>query len=104
MYSPFTALAQGKACYTIEVIPARPDVEGDVLMAVCTREEDIYITKEQAMKFFGLVEPTTLPAINIRCETVGPHAVGTTTLPVIRVEQEDDGSYTAVTDHWPNFE
>lgn len=54
----------------------------------------------------------TLPTINIRCETTdttkqaacnfpGP-AKGVTYLNVIRVEQEDNGSFTAVTDHWPN--
>jgi len=41
------------------------------------------------------------PAINIKCETKGPNATGTTTLNVVRVEQQDDGSYTAVTDYWP---
>ena len=30
--------------------------------------------------------------------------IGSTTLKVIRVEAEDDGSFTAVTDHWPDRE
>ena len=42
------------------------------------------------------------PKVNIRCEVkCDDGAIGSTTLDVIRVEQEDDGSYTAVTDHWP---
>ncbi len=42
-----------------------------------------------------------LPKINIRCETKSSGIIGTTYLDVVRVEQEDDGSYTAVTDFWP---
>jgi hypothetical protein len=42
-----------------------------------------------------------LPKLNIRCETRDGLVHGTTRPNVIRVEQEDDGSYTAVTDHWP---
>lgn len=41
------------------------------------------------------------PKVNIRCETVCGDVTGTTTLDVVRVEREDDGSFTAVTDHWP---
>lgn len=42
------------------------------------------------------------PRINIRCETREDGGwVGTTILNVVRVEPEDDGSFTAVTDHWP---
>jgi hypothetical protein len=42
-----------------------------------------------------------LPEINIRCETTSDGIQGMTTLNVVRVEAEDDGSFTAVTDHWP---
>jgi hypothetical protein len=42
-----------------------------------------------------------LPRVNIRCETTGDGIVGTTYLDVIRVEREDDGTITAVTNHWP---
>ena len=53
--------------------------------------------------------PPKMPKINIRCETRSQSGletplrelVGTTSLNVVRVEQEDDGSFTAVTDHWP---
>lgn len=41
------------------------------------------------------------PVLNIRCETTEGQATGTTSLPVIRVEAEDDGSFTAVTSYWP---
>lgn len=46
-------------------------------------------------------QPTT-PVLNIRCESVSPDGVkGSTYLPVVRVEAEDDGSFTAVTNYWP---
>lgn len=43
-----------------------------------------------------------LPTINVRLETVSPDLTGTTHLNVVRVEQEDDGSFTAVSDYWPS--
>lgn len=44
------------------------------------------------------------PKINIRCEIKSEYGVsGTTRLNVVRVEMEDDGSFTAVTDYWPDF-
>ena len=42
-----------------------------------------------------------VPVINIRCETVSDGVKGSTYLNVIGVEQEDDSSFTVVTDHWP---
>ena len=45
---------------------------------------------------------TPLPKVNIRCEIKTEDILGSTYLNVIRVEQEDDGSYTAVTDYWPS--
>ena len=41
------------------------------------------------------------PVIRILCETTSDGVIGTTSLNVVRVEREDDGSFTAVTDHWP---
>lgn len=42
---------------------------------------------------------------NIKCETKSAGgAVGTVMLPVVRVEREDDGSITVVTNHWPTRE
>lgn len=49
-----------------------------------------------------LVTTLALPKVNIRCQTTSDGITGTTYLNVIAVEQEDDGSITAVTDHWPN--
>lgn len=40
------------------------------------------------------------PEVRIRCETESGGLKGSTYLNVIRVEVEDDGSLTAVTDHW----
>lgn len=48
------------------------------------------------------IERLQTPKINIRCETKSDWLIGTTTLNVIRVEREDDGSFTAVTNHWPH--
>ena len=41
------------------------------------------------------------PVVYIKCETESDKVVGTTSLNVVRVERNDDGSLTAVTDHWP---
>jgi hypothetical protein len=41
------------------------------------------------------------PTINVKCETSDGIVHGSTYLNVTRVEREDDGSLTAVTDHWP---
>ena len=45
---------------------------------------------------------SALPRLNVRCECHEGIIHGSTYLNVIRVEEEDDGSFTAVTDHWPN--
>ena len=42
-----------------------------------------------------------VPEIHISCETESNGIKGSTSLRVIRVNPEDDGSFTAVTDHWP---
>lgn len=41
------------------------------------------------------------PEINIKCEIVEDGIIGSTYLEVLRVETEDDGSFTVVTNHWP---
>lgn len=41
------------------------------------------------------------PKLNIRCQCKSGGVTGTTALNVVAVEQEDDGSFTAVTDYWP---
>jgi len=45
---------------------------------------------------------SALPKLNIRCECSDGIVQGSTYLNVVKVEQEDDGSFTAVTDYWPN--
>lgn len=42
-----------------------------------------------------------IPKLNIRCETRSGPVHGSTSLKVVRVEEENDGSLTAVTDYWP---
>lgn len=51
----FRALAQGRADYTIPVVCSSIEGYGD-LMTICATEEVIYVSKEQAMAFFGLKE------------------------------------------------
>lgn len=51
----FYAMAQGVADYNLPVIRIPHEKYGDMLTIMAT-EEAIYITKEQAMKFWGLVE------------------------------------------------
>ena len=60
----FMALAQGKCDYVLEVRHTKPERYGD-MMTICATEEAVYITKQQAMAFFGLVEPTS-PNAEIR--------------------------------------
>lgn len=58
-----------------------------------------YLTVEiRALSPAEQVEP---PRINIRCETSDGVVTGSTSLNVLRIEAEDDGSWTAITDHWP---
>lgn len=55
MYETFHALAQGKTDYILEVVYTNPYTIGPA-MTVMASAEAVYITKEQAMKFFNLVE------------------------------------------------
>ena len=48
----FKAMAQGKCDYSVDVMPI-PSKEYGTMMCVCSEEAAIYITKEQAAKFFG---------------------------------------------------
>lgn len=48
----FTAMAQGKVDYSVDVIPVEC-AEYGTLMCICSEGAAIYITKEQAAKFFG---------------------------------------------------
>ncbi len=99
------ALAQQPA----PVAPAR-----DSLLQTALRNLPQYISKSglvgpdkhSAMQCFevlrdALAQQPAAPKINIECETRNNGITGSTSLEVIRVEQEDDGSWTAVTNHWP---
>lgn len=64
---------------------------------------------QDAIEWFDLPtsrrpSPSALPKLNIKCKTFMENGIGggITYLNVIRVEQEDDNSFTAVTDHWPS--
>lgn len=50
----FSAQAQSDHDFIVDVIPVRFQGE-ETQMAICASQEAIYITKEQAMQFFGLV-------------------------------------------------
>jgi len=52
LHAQFKAMAQGKADYEVDVISI-DDKERGTMMCVCSEEAAIYITKEQAAKFFG---------------------------------------------------
>lgn len=51
----FYVMAQGVVDYSLPVIRMKHDEYGDMLTIMAT-EEAIYITKEQAMKFWNLVD------------------------------------------------
>ena len=66
---------------------------------------NIILTPEEVLSLIEKLEsrlpvPYT-PAVHIKCEIHSDGIIGSTDLNVIRVEKEDDGSYTAVTDYWP---
>jgi len=42
------------------------------------------------------------PVINAQFYTKCGEAIGTTTAPILKVDKEDDGSFTVVIDHWPS--
>lgn len=48
----FKAMTQGKCDYETEVIPVGSEEYG-VMMCICSEEGVLYITREQAAKFFG---------------------------------------------------
>jgi hypothetical protein len=52
---PFMAMAQGEVDYAVKVIPMKSEQYGD-LMVVMATEEAVYVTKDQAKRFFNLVE------------------------------------------------
>lgn len=57
--------------------------------------------REAAMA--NLTDKRVPKIINIKCETECDGLKATTILPVVRVEEEGDGSFTAVTSYWPKF-
>jgi hypothetical protein len=57
MYAEFKAMAQGRVDYTLDAFAVTTDEYG-VMMAIATEDSVIYVTKEQAMKFFDL-KPNT---------------------------------------------
>lgn len=54
-----------------------------------------------AVPVYTAAPAAMMPSLNIRCETARDGLIGSTRLHVVRVEPEDDGSFTAVTDYWP---
>ena len=57
MHVEFKAMAQGGVDYTLDAFPVTLDTYG-VVIAIATEDSVIYVTKEQAMKFFDL-KPNT---------------------------------------------
>lgn len=55
-FGEFDAMAQGRADYTVHVICTEAPKYGNML-TILASEEAIYITREQAKAFFGLIDP-----------------------------------------------
>ena len=71
MHTTFVAETQhAHGIGSVEVIPVLQR-DGQTLMTVCTEEYPIYITKAQAMEFFGLVETTGSNHWNALTELAG---------------------------------
>jgi hypothetical protein len=74
----FDAMAQGKVDYTVPVDCIQSDTHGP-MMAIMAQEGVIYITREQAMAFFGLAEKLGDPAVNRTQPSTSWRKGGTTT-------------------------
>lgn len=74
---------------------------GDDVLPTSTREFVANWNTDLNEGTSGGLKTPSVPKINIRCETEAGPIMGTTYLEVIRVEAESDGSFTAVTNHWP---
>lgn len=59
------------------------------------------ITEDTKIEYAYRAAQPAVPKLNIRCETESDGVKGSTYLNVIAVNPEDDGSFTVVTDHWP---
>lgn len=84
--------------------PAAPEVTRSDLIAWQTARSEWFQSNtleivEDYARWRDDNSPT--PQIHIMCETKSEGVTGTTALDVIRVEKNDDHSFTAVTDHWP---
>ena len=82
-----------------------PSTAGDKLAAALMLSSEPTPASRPALDG-SLDSSTALPTIHIKCETVteGPQGltlVGTTSLPTIRVEKNDDESFTVVSNYWP---
>lgn len=83
----------------LEQIAGLTMVEGEYLPdSVSYLRPRDYAKRVEAIANAALRTPS-VPKLNIRCET--EDQIGATYLDVVRVEAEDDGSFTAVTNHWP---
>lgn len=54
-YKPFELMAQGRCDFLVEAFPTKLG-ENDIALYIDTSEGAVYITKEQAMRFFNLKE------------------------------------------------
>jgi len=54
-YTAFDLMAQGSCDFTVEAFPIKLG-ENDTALCIATPEGAIYVTKEQAIKFFNLKE------------------------------------------------
>lgn len=54
-YAPFELMAQGVCDFTVEAFPIKVG-NNDIALCIATPEGAVYVTKEQAMKFFNLKE------------------------------------------------
>lgn len=81
----------------------RSTIYNHIAAAIGHNENGIFIDVDRATDaIIAALAASSHPKINIRCETTDGEVSGSTGLNVLRVEREDDGSFTAVTDYWPS--
>lgn len=88
MFKSFTTSAQGANDFSVEVISVKAGTEA--MMAIMATTEAIYITREQAMEFFGLVPaPAVKPTMLPRAAALTAFIANMPAKPAVATEYED---------------
>lgn len=87
--------------FVVDAATAEPEVNwpGDLISTHANQAEARIGRAEAILRIMNGAQAK--PRLNIMLETRDGCITGTTNLNVLRVDAEDDGSFTAVSDYWP---